>query len=55
MSKKLDMRKVETALNKAGRLATTGALADRAGRIHGAAAKQLAASALTQKDAGKRK
>lgn len=56
MTKKLDTRKVETALHKAGHTATSGSKLARSGRIQGAAAaRTLAASALTQKDAGTRK
>jgi hypothetical protein len=56
MSKKLDTRKIETALHKAGRTAVSGPVSARAGRVQGAAAKRtIAASALTQKGAIKRK
>lgn len=56
MSKKFDTRKIETALHKAGRNATTGSLTARSGRIHGPAqSKTIAASALTQKDGRKAK
>ncbi|MBN8606286.1 MAG: hypothetical protein J0L81_05155 [Caulobacterales bacterium] len=50
MTKKLDTQKIETALHKASRNATTGSIAARSGRVQGAArAKTVAASALTQK------
>lgn len=56
MSKKLDTRKIETALHKAGRTATSGSALARSGRVQGAAAtRTIAASALTQKGMGKRK
>ena len=56
MSKKLDTRKIETALHKAGRTATSGSTLARSGRVQGAAQTcTVAASALTQRDAPKRK
>jgi hypothetical protein len=50
MTKKLDTRKIETALHKAGRTATSGSTLARSGRVQG-----VAASALSQKGAPKRK
>jgi hypothetical protein len=56
MAKKLDTRKVETALNKAARAATSGPVVARSGRIHGGAAKRtVMASSLAQKNDAKRK
>lgn len=56
MAKKLDTRKVETALHKAGRTATTGSALARSGRVQGAAqTRTVAASALTQRAPPKRK
>jgi len=56
MTKKLDTRKIEIALHKAGRTALSGSVSARSGRVLGAAqTRSVAGSALTQKPSPKRK
>jgi hypothetical protein len=55
MTRKLDLAKVDAALKRAGEVAATGSREARSGAILGDAKKRMAAAALAQDSAKRRK